>query len=120
MTACVLGKIHAMAYSTRQWRIPLRSVALICALCLLFGQAMARLHSLQHLHERPDTAPLSTQHGQVCPDCVSQAPLLVLGGAVLLILLARLPLRDESVGSPATARSCARATLAFRSRAPPR
>lgn len=120
MTACGLGKIRSMAYQSRQWRIPLRSVALICALLLLFGQAMARLHSLQHLHERPDTAPLSTQHGQICPDCVSQAPLLVLGGALLLVLLARMASSSEQPGAPATARLSGRPALAFRSRAPPR
>ncbi len=89
----------------------------LIALCV--AQSVAQIHALSHLGDR-DTPALPGQHAPLCTDCVSHAPLLVLGAAASIVFVlavqARRLLRLSEVRAPADRRH----HYAFRSRAPPR
>jgi hypothetical protein len=91
-------------------------IALI-ALCL--AQSVAMAHALSHLGGR-DMPSAPGQHAQVCTDCVSHAPLLVLGGAAAVVFFLAFAafqvLRQRAIRAP----SGRAFHYAFRSRAPPR
>jgi hypothetical protein len=96
-------------------RATLLWVALV-AFCL--AQAIAFAHATQHVGS--DAAGLPGDHAQLCTDCASVLPLLVVAGGLgaALALLRPAPVFMSSLGArqPAKAGFCG----AFRSRAPPR
>jgi hypothetical protein len=85
---------------------------------LVLAQSVAQVHALKHLGGDAPVAP--GQHSQLCIDCVSHTPLLVMAGGVAVVLF--LALRVYSAlrlleRRPPFVRA---AHPAFRSRAPPR
>lgn len=92
----------------------------IALLALLFVQSVAQVHVLRHLPGGPDGPALPGQHSQLCMDCVSHAPLLVVAGGVAAALFLAC-LATGTLPIVATEPSVARSRHhAFRSRAPPR
>lgn len=92
----------------------------IALLALLFVQSVAQVHVLRHLPGGPDGPALPGQHSQLCMDCVSHAPLLVVAGGVAATLFLAC-LAPGTLPVAATAPSVERSRHhAFRSRAPPR
>lgn len=96
-----------------------RGVILLVALATFWlAQAMAIAHASRHVGS--DAPGLPGNHAQLCTDCASLVPVLVVAGGVGALLALALPvqhallpiveIRAVSVASP----------RAFRSRAPPR
>jgi hypothetical protein len=105
--------VQALIVSRRKLAV---FIALI-ALCL--AQSVAQFHALSHIGDR-DAPALPGQHVQICTDCVSHAPLLVMGAAAVIVFF--LAFQGFQVLRPRAIRAPSGRTLrhAFRSRAPPR
>lgn len=97
-----------------------RPVVLFALLALLFAQAGAGLHALQHFGRGGDPTGVPSLHTQLCLECASFAPLAsVHGGGVTALSVAALgvePFASEFESATVDRRSYAY----FRSRAPPR
>jgi hypothetical protein len=80
---------------------------------------MAMVHALSHLGAR-DVPNAPGQHASVCTECVSHAPLLVMGGAVVAAFF--IAFQSFFAVQPVALRTPAGRAIhrAFRSRAPPR
>jgi hypothetical protein len=101
--------------------VPRRTALVALALlALLLVQAAAQVHALRHLPGGPDGPALPGHHTQLCMDCVSHAPLLVLaGGLAAALFLAFRLISNPRQAAPAPSVESSR-RHAFRSRAPPR
>lgn len=94
-----------------------RNITIFLALiALCVAQSVAQFHALSHLGDRD----LPGQHAPLCTDCVSHAPLLVLGAAASIVFILAVQaltlLRLGEFRAPARRKH----HHAFRSRAPPR
>jgi hypothetical protein len=97
-----------------------RPVILFALLALLFAQAGAGLHALQHFGRGADPAGVPSLHTQLCLECASFAPLAsVHGGGVTALSVAALAAHWFTVVVE-TATVDHRSYAYFRSRAPPR
>jgi hypothetical protein len=95
-------------------------VILFALLALLFAQAGAGLHALQHFGRGGDPAGVPSLHTQLCLECASFAPLAsVHGGAVTSLAVAALGV-DRFTSAFETSTVDYRSYAYFRSRAPPR
>lgn len=111
---------HALSKGVRTLIASRRNLAVFIALiALCLAQSVAQCHALSHLGDR-DAPALPGQHAQVCTDCVSHAPLLVIGAAAAIVLFLAFQnfqiLRPRAIPAP----SGRAFHYAFRSRAPPR
>jgi hypothetical protein len=94
-------------------------VALFMALALLFAQLGAQAHAYSHLHVDSHATDQLYDHGSVCADCLSFAPLLATAGGTSQIPFV-VPQGVAAAPSAAIRTLTTRTpTPAFRSRAPP-
>jgi hypothetical protein len=94
-------------------------LALFMALALLFAQLGAQAHAYSHLHAGSHVTDQLYDHGSVCADCLSFAPLLATAGGTGQIPFV-MPQGIAPAPSAAIRTLIARTpTPAFRSRAPP-
>ena len=94
-------------------------LALFMALALLFAQLGAQAHAYSHIHAGSHVTDQLYDHGSVCADCLSFAPLLATAGGTGHIPFVA-PQGIVAAPSAAIPTLIARTpTPAFRSRAPP-
>ena len=95
-----------------------RAILLVALVAFWLAQAMAIAHASRHVGS--DAGGLPGDHSQLCTDCASMLPLLVVAGGVCAALFAAarlaLPLPSRLDSRPARVA----AHSPFRSRAPPR
>ena len=94
-------------------------VALFMALALLFAQLGAQAHAYSHLHAGSHVTDQLYDHGSVCADCLSFAPLLATAGGTSQIPFVVPQGVAAAPGAAIRTLTTRTPTPAFRSRAPP-
>lgn len=102
----------------RRWRQRRRAILFVALVAFGLAQALAIAHTARHARDDSPTLPGSA-HTQLCTDCASLLPLLVVAGAAGVTLAIRRLAGTSILAAAASRPALAPVHRAFRSRAPP-